>query len=74
MNAPTPEPVSPPASLLGTAHGRQRLVTVALRLAHGTALAPGPYECRLLDQFVRGLLTLDEVASRLEVSEPGDAY
>ena len=59
----------PSASLLDTEHGRQRLVTVALRVAEGTRLMPKQYERMLLDQFVRGNLTLDEVVARLEVQE-----
>ena len=58
-----------PASLLDTEHGRQRLVTAALRIAEGTRLMPKQYERMLLDQFVRGNLTLDEVVARLEVQE-----
>ncbi|GAB3244304.1 hypothetical protein GCM10027346_41860 [Hymenobacter seoulensis] len=56
--------------LLDTEHGRQRLVTVALRLAEGTRLMPQPYERMLLDQFVRGNLTLDQVTAYLEAQEP----
>ncbi|OWP61648.1 hypothetical protein CDA63_18320 [Hymenobacter amundsenii] len=58
----------PPSVLFDTEHGRQRLVTVALRLAEGTPMMPQPYE-RMLLQFVRGSLTLDEVIARLEVRE-----
>jgi hypothetical protein len=56
-------------SSLDTEHGRQRLVTIALNIAHGTALMPKAYERMLLDQFVRGNLTLDEVIARLEGQE-----
>ncbi len=57
------------ASLLDTEHGRQRLVTAALNIVHGTRLMPQEYERMLLDQFVRGNLTLDEVIARLDVQE-----
>lgn len=57
------------ASPLDTEPGRQRLVTAALDLAQGTALAPKPYERMLLDQFVRGNLTLDDVLAHLDAQE-----
>lgn len=57
------------ASWLNTEHGRQRLVTVALNIAHGTPLMPKAYERMLLDQFVRGNLTLEEVIARLDAQE-----
>lgn len=56
-------------SLLDNEHGRQRLVTVALNIAQGTALMPKPYERQLLDQFVRGVLTLDEMIAYLDAQE-----
>jgi len=61
--------LAPQASLVATEQGRQRLVTVALRIAHGTPLMPKAYERMLLDQFVRGNLTLGEVLARLEAQE-----
>ncbi|SMB81467.1 hypothetical protein SAMN00120144_4300 [Hymenobacter roseosalivarius DSM 11622] len=54
---------------LTTEHGRQRLVTAALRMAQGGHLMPKAYERMLLDQFVRGTLTLDEVIACLEAQE-----
>ena len=59
----------PSASVLATAQGRQRLVMTALRLTENTALAPKDYERTLLEQFVDGKLTIDEVMLRLEESE-----
>ncbi|GAB3637959.1 hypothetical protein GCM10027422_35490 [Hymenobacter arcticus] len=56
-------------SLLDTEHGRQRLVTAALNIAQGTPLMPKMYERLLLDQFVRGVLTLEEVIARLDARE-----
>ena len=53
-------------SLLETEQGRQRLVTAALKLTENTALAPREYERMLLDQFVHGELTIDEVIGCLE--------
>ena len=61
--------LSQQASALDTKSGRQRLVTVALNSAQGTALAPKPYERMLLDQFVRGVLTLCEVMTYLDAQE-----
>jgi len=69
MTVPLSKHVSPQASPLDTESGRQRLVTVALNLTRGTALAPEAYEQMLLDQFVRGVLTLDEVLTRLNEQE-----
>lgn len=54
-------------ALLDTVHSRQRLVTAALQLVEGTRLMPKQYERMLLDQFVRGNLTIDQVIARLEV-------
>ncbi|WP_157780922.1 antitoxin VbhA family protein [Hymenobacter sedentarius] len=50
---------------------RQRAVAFALALTRDTRLAPQPYEQMLLDQFVRGEMTIDQVLSSLETSEPG---
>ena len=54
------------AALLTTTAGRQRLVTTVLNLTRDTALAPTPSEVHLLEQFVRGNLTLDQVLACLE--------
>jgi hypothetical protein len=52
--------------VLATEQGRQRLVTAALKLTENTALAPKDYERTLLEQFVRGEMTIDEVIARLD--------
>ena len=39
---------------------------LALSLSEGTALAPQPYEQLLLEQFIRGELTLEQVVTQLE--------
>lgn len=57
------------SSPLDTEPGRQRLVTAALNLTQGTTLAPKAYKRMLLDHFVRGTLTLDEVLARLDAQE-----
>ncbi|MGI4865453.1 MAG: hypothetical protein ACRYFZ_16135 [Janthinobacterium lividum] len=56
-------------SLPTTEQERKRLVTGALNLTAGTSLAPKPYERMLLDQFVRGNLTIDQVLDFLERQE-----
>ncbi len=69
MNPAPSLPLNQQASLLDTAHGRQRLVTAALNIVHGTRLMPQAYERLLLDQFVRGNVTLYEVIARLDAQE-----
>jgi hypothetical protein len=56
---PTPHP------RLATVQSRQRLVAAAIDFTQGTALAPQQYERALLDLFVRGFLTIDQVIERL---------
>lgn len=53
-------------SLLSTEDGRRRLLAAALTLTENTRLAPSAYERELLDRFVWGELTLDQVEARLE--------
>ncbi|MBJ6110797.1 hypothetical protein JAO73_17365 [Hymenobacter sp. BT523] len=65
MKTPDLLQAGPSASVLATAQGRQRLVMTALRLTENTALAPQAYERALLDRFVAGELTIDEVLQRL---------
>ena len=48
-------------SLLTTQGGRRRMVEVILKITKGTRIEPKPYEQMLLDQFVRGELTVDHV-------------
>ncbi len=54
------------ASPLATEQSRQRLVKAVIAFTEGTALFPQAYEQQLLDQFVRGRLTIDEVVYYLE--------
>ena len=49
---------------------RRQLVQTALRLTEGTALAAGPYEQQLLEQFVLGQLTIEEVVALVEATAP----
>ena len=53
-------------SLLSTPHGRERLVAAALNLAVNTALAPDDYERQLLNDFVQGMRSIDEVEELLD--------
>jgi hypothetical protein len=58
--------MSQQTSPLTTEQGRRRAVTVALTLTENTHLAPKHYERMLLEQFVRGELTIDQVVAKLE--------
>jgi hypothetical protein len=48
---------------------RRRVLNVALNIAKGTHLEPKVYERMLLEQFVQGELTLDQVMYRLDVHQ-----
>jgi len=63
-----------PLSALSTPHARRRAVEVALRLVAGTPLAPNAYEQELLDQFVQGDLTLDQLEYRMEVHRQDNPF
>jgi hypothetical protein len=52
-----------------TEQERKRLVTMALGLTAGTPLVPKAYERMLLDEFVRGNLSIEQVVTRLEYQE-----
>jgi len=56
---------------LATEQARRRFVDNALKFTDGTPLAAGPYERQLLDQFVRGELTIEQVLAYLEEADPG---
>jgi hypothetical protein len=49
---------------------RRQLVQTALRLTEGTAMAASPYERQLLEQFVLGQLTIEEVVALVEAASP----
>ena len=49
---------------------RRQLVQTALRLTDETAMAAGPYERQLLEQFVLGQLTIEEVVALVEAAAP----
>lgn len=48
---------------------RAKVVTAALALTQDTAIAPGPYELQLLEKYVLGTLTIEEVLALLEKEE-----
>lgn len=52
-------------SPLDTEPGRRRILAAVLTLTEDTRLAPSVYERELLDRFVWGELTLDQVEARL---------
>lgn len=66
MNSSYPIPSYSTTTILATQQGRQRLVHAVLSFTEGTPLFPASYEQQLLDQFVQGWLTIDEVALRLD--------
>lgn len=49
---------------------RQRLVSAALSMTKGTHLEASAYEQMLLDHFVNGRLTIDQVLHYLERQAP----
>ena len=53
--------------ILATEEGRRRALVAVLTLTENTCLAPLRYERELLDRFVWGELTLDEVEARMEL-------
>ena len=67
MKAPLSTWMNQHAAVLGTEHGRRRAVLLALSLSENTPLAPQTYERLLLEQFIQGELTLDEVITQLEL-------
>jgi hypothetical protein len=68
---PSPASCYVPVAALATEQGRLRLVKAVIAFTEGTALYPASYERQLLDQFVRGQLTIDEVAQYLEQYSAG---
>lgn len=49
---------------------RRQLVQMALRLTEGTTMTASPYERQLLEQFVVGQLTIEEVVTLVEATLP----
>lgn len=48
---------------------RVKVVAAALKLTENTAIAPSQYELHLLEQYVSGALTIDEVIALLAEHE-----
>ena len=57
--------LSRPAAPLSSEPARRRAVKLALNLTENTALAPQAYERLLLEQFITGELTIDQVVDHL---------
>ena len=55
------------AAPLSSEPARRRAVDLVLNLAENTPLAPQAYERLLLEQFIRGELTIEEVIVQLEL-------
>ncbi|MDF7815076.1 hypothetical protein [Hymenobacter sp. YC55] len=55
-------------SLLTTPEDRRRVLAFAQTLTHGTRLLPTPKQQLVLDQFVRGTFSHEELLTHLEVS------
>jgi hypothetical protein len=71
MTCAHPSQADAVGSALATEQARRRFVDNALKFTDGTPLAAGPYERLLLDQFVRGELTIDQVLVYLEETDLG---
>jgi len=52
--------------LLTTPQDRRRVLAFAQTLTHGARLTPSPAEQHLLEQFVRGEFSLDQLLASLE--------
>lgn len=59
------------ALLLTTQSGRQRLLRLALNLTEGTSAAPQAAERKLLEQFVQGELSIDQVIEQVDQAPQG---
>lgn len=49
-----------------TQEARAKLVATALTMTENTTISPSAYELQLLEKYVRGVLTIDEVIVLLE--------
>lgn len=58
-----------PSSSLSTLQARRLAVSLALNFTPTPYLQPSPYKQLLLDAFVRGDLTMDQVMVHLEAHE-----
>lgn len=67
MKTPLAAWMSEHATVLRTEQARRRAVLLALSLSENTPLAPQPYEQMLLERFICGELSLDQVIVQLEL-------
>ena len=68
MNYAYPTHQSLPITALVTEQSRQRLIKAVISYREGTYLVTEPTQQRLLNQFVQGRLTIDEVVYYLETT------
>jgi len=61
--------MSDPAALLNSEQSRRQVVKLALALTENTPLSPKDYERMLLEQFVRGEMTIEQVIDLLESNQ-----
>ncbi|MGI4733713.1 MAG: hypothetical protein ACRYG7_00880 [Janthinobacterium lividum] len=68
MNYAYPTFYSSPASTLTSEQSRQQLIKAVISFRDGTHIVTEPTQRQLLNQFVQGRLTLDEVVYYLEMN------
>ncbi len=68
MNYPTPTLHPLQVSALATEQSRQRLAAAVIAFTQGTRFALEPYQQQVLDLFLLGRLTIDEVVYSLEAT------
>ncbi|MBJ6145367.1 hypothetical protein [Hymenobacter sp. BT559] len=68
MNYTYPAQQSLPVTALVTEQSRQRLIKAVISYKQGTAYTTEPAQQHLLNQFVQGRLTIDEVVYYLETT------
>lgn len=66
MNYPIPTLQPLQVSALTTEQSRQRLATAVISFTQGTRFSLEPYQQQVLDLFLQGRLTIDEVVYSLE--------
>ncbi|RZK22621.1 MAG: hypothetical protein EOO56_07910 [Hymenobacter sp.] len=73
MNYTYPAQHSLPVTTLVTEQSRQRLIKAVISYREGTYLVTEPAQQQLLNQFVQGRLTIDEIVYYLEMTAPSAA-
>lgn len=74
MNHPYPTFYHSSASTLTSEQRRQHLIKAVISFKDGTYLVTEPTQRQLLNQFVQGRLTLDEVVYYLELNAVTKAH